>query len=75
MSEMMEAIESFVTTLNGQEYVVKAGEVLSSDHIVVRKMPAEWFRPLKGKFEVEAASAAPGEKRAARVKSSGAADS
>lgn len=67
MGQMMKAIEGFFA---GDEFVA-AGEILDSSHSLVRNHP-EFFQPLVARFDVEAATAAPGEKRAASVKPSAA---
>ena len=62
MGQMMQAVESFY---EGELYIGK-DEVADADHEIVRNHPDMW-RPVSGQFLVEQATAAPGEKRAAKA--------
>lgn len=67
---LVKAHGSFNTELRGVIYDVRAGDVFESDHPLVAKMPDQFdavaFRfPVKRSFQVEQATAAPGEKRGA----------
>ena len=62
--DILEAIESFTTEIDGKPYIINAGRSLvRASHSLVRARP-EAFRPVKVHFDVEQATAAPGEKRA-----------
>ena len=62
--EYYQAVESFVTMLDGEPTQVSAGDLVHPDHPILRGRP-ELFRPAKGhvRFDVEQATSAPGEKR------------
>ncbi len=68
MGKMLRAIDGFVINLDGEELAVSAGEIVDEDHELVKRTPAEWWEPLKSRFAVESATAAPGEMRAAKVR-------
>ena len=72
MGQMMQATDSFVTLYNGREEFIQAGEVLDSDHEIVRRAPADAFRPMVTRFPVEEAVAA--KKRIRTVKADDAAE-
>jgi hypothetical protein len=60
--KFMIVTESFAVDLDdGTPFVANAGKVMSADDPVVKKYP-KFFRPLTN-MPVEAATAAPGEKR------------
>ena len=62
--EYMQAKESFVTMLNGEPQQVSAGDLVHPDHPIL-KGREELFQPARNhiRFDVEQATAAPGEKR------------
>lgn len=59
-----QAKESFVTMLDGEVTQVSKGDLVHPDHPILRGRE-ELFQPAKGhiRFDVEQATAAPGEKR------------
>ena len=68
MGNMVVAQEPFAASLDGVEVLIRAGDIFDSDHELVKRTPAEWWKSIEVRFAVEAASASPGEKRAARVR-------
>jgi len=70
---MMRCIEGFVARYQGEDVLVNVGEVADADHELVKRVPHCW-EPLKGRFMVEQATAAPGEARPARVRTKAPAD-
>lgn len=64
--EYMMATESFVTTIDGTPQQVSKGDLVHPDHPILRGRES-LFAPAKGhvRFDVEQATAAPGEKRGA----------
>jgi len=61
-----QAVESFVTMLNGEHQQVSKGDLVHPDHPILKGRES-LFRPAKDfvRFDVEQATAAPGEKRGA----------
>lgn len=59
-----QAKESFVTMLNGEPQQVSAGDLVHPDHPILKGRES-LFRPARDhvRFDVEQATAAPGEKR------------
>lgn len=68
MGNKVQATTSFVKAVGGREELVHAGDIFDDSHEIVRNTPADWWKPLHVRFEVESATSAPGEKRAAHVK-------
>lgn len=62
--EYMQAIDSFFTMLNGEPVQVSKGDLVHPDHPLL-KGREQLFRPARNhiRFDVEQATAAPGEKR------------
>lgn len=62
--EYFQAVESFVTMLDGEPTQVSAGDLVHPDHPIL-KGRAQLFKPAKNyiRFDVEQATAGPGEKR------------
>jgi hypothetical protein len=62
--EYFQAIESFVTMLNGEPQQVSAGDLVHPDHPILKGRES-LFRPARDhiRFNVEQATAAPGERR------------
>lgn len=58
------ALESFVAEAGGVTFRVARGDLIEDTHPLVKKHPT-LFGPPPVKFRVEAATAAPGEKRGA----------
>ncbi len=56
--------ESFVTQYNGETVNVAAGEIVRAGHPILKRRESH-FEPVDhfGRFDVEQATAAPGEKR------------
>jgi hypothetical protein len=65
-SDYYRANQSFSTTLDGDEVYVKLGELVHKDHPLL-KGRKDLFDPAQnfGRFDVEQATAAPGEQRGA----------
>jgi hypothetical protein len=47
---------------------VHEGDIFDDSHELVRKTPTEWWSPLHVRGQVEEATAAPGKKRAVKIK-------
>jgi hypothetical protein len=64
--QYMQAKQSFVTMFNGEPTQVSAGDLVHPDHPILQGR-AELFQPAKNhiRFDVEQATASPGEKRGA----------
>jgi hypothetical protein len=62
--EFYRAKESFVTMFKGEQISVAAGEFVRAGHPILKRRE-EHFEPVDnfGRFDVEQATAAPGEKR------------
>jgi hypothetical protein len=62
--DLYQAKESFVTQLEGEQVSVAAGDLVRAGHPLL-KGREELFKPAKNwvRFDVEQATAAPGEKR------------
>jgi hypothetical protein len=62
--DLYEARESFVTMLDGEQVAVSRGDLVRKGHPLLKGRD-ELFRPAEGyiRFDVEQATAAPGEKR------------
>jgi hypothetical protein len=62
------ARESFVTQLGDEQVSVKKGELVHPDHAILKGREA-FFEPTDtfGRFDVEQATASPGERRGERV--------
>jgi len=67
MGKAMQATDSFACQIDGYEYDVSVGDIVDSDHVVVRSNPG-YFGELNYRFAVEEATAAPGRKRATKAK-------
>lgn len=65
-SDIVEATQSFVGSIDGEELDVRKGDIFEADHPAVSRWP-ENFAPVQFRFpvkrKVEQATAAPGEKR------------
>lgn len=63
-AEYYRAKESFVTMYDGEQTSVAAGEIVRAGHPLLKRRE-EHFEPVEsfGRFDVEQATAAPGEKR------------
>lgn len=69
MGNMVVAQEPFVGSLaDGTEVLVREGDIFDSEHELVKRTPAEWWKAVEVRFAVETATAAPGETRNARIK-------
>jgi hypothetical protein len=64
-ADLYMAKEAFVTMLGGEQISVAEGDLVREGHPLLTKSRMEYFKPAEGyvKFDVEAATAAPGEKR------------
>jgi hypothetical protein len=62
--EYYRAKEAFVTMYNGDQTSVQAGELVRAGHPIMKRRE-DLFEPVSsfGRFDVEQATAAPGEKR------------
>ena len=69
MGKLVRARTGFIADVDGADITVKPGEVFDSSHALVKRTPEDWWDPLEVTGQVESATAAPGERRAARVKS------
>jgi hypothetical protein len=76
MGDMVQAQDSFsIGFKDGSEQNVLRGEIFDEDHEIVRRTQGlGYWAPLHIRGEVESATAAPGEKRTARVKKTDAAE-
>lgn len=68
MGNLLRAKTSFFANVKGTEVQVSAGEIFDDSHELVKRTPADWWEPLQVSGQTEQATAAPGEKRAARVR-------
>jgi hypothetical protein len=72
---MLVAKESCQVEIAGTVYNVQKGQTrVDESHPLVAATPPEYWEPLKATFEVEQATAAPEEKRKARVRQVGPAE-
>jgi hypothetical protein len=57
--------ESFGVMVDGEQVTVHADEIVPANSKLIKQVGLEHFRPVEsfGRWDVEAASAAPGEKR------------
>jgi hypothetical protein len=62
MAESLVALQSFIGRVGKVEMVFRNGEVIAADHPAVKKWP-QFFGHIVQHHEIEAATAAPGEKR------------
>lgn len=67
MGNLVQATTSFAVGIKGTEHIVHQGEVFDDSHEIVRATQGNWVA-LRVRGEVESATAAPGEKRNASVK-------
>ena len=59
--------EGFVATIDGEQVGVPAGEIVRAGHSIMDRRE-DFFEPIEsfGRFDVEQATAAPGEKRGSK---------
>jgi hypothetical protein len=68
MGKMVRALTGFVKRYGDEDVLVKSGDVFDSEHELVRGTPEDWWAPLEARFQVEQATASPGETRKATVR-------
>jgi hypothetical protein len=62
------ARETGSATIDGEVFAVTAGHTrVREGHALLRATPAEWWEPITAHYEVEQATAAPGEQRGAKA--------
>ena len=69
MGKAVQAKDTFIIGYQGADVRIDAGDILDSDHEIVRNTPDDWWADLAFRFPVEEATAKPGVKRATKAKS------